>query len=111
MHKPSPPGAQRPKKMPKYQVIAHRGTITRAPELTEAAFRWARNSAADYLELDVHRTKDGQFEVVRLRLLHTQRRPPVAPEPEVVPLCAITLILQASFFNVGAGGDDCGDEK
>ena len=39
-------------------VIAHRGTIYWAPELTEAAFRWARNTGADYMELDVHRSED-----------------------------------------------------
>ena len=44
--------------MPDNAVIAHRGTIYWAPELTEAAFRWARNTGADYLELDVHRSKD-----------------------------------------------------
>lgn len=44
--------------MPDNAVIAHRGTIYWAPELTEAAFRWARNTGADYMELDVHRTKD-----------------------------------------------------
>src|SRR5690606_2414892 len=57
------------KKMPKCPVIAHRGTIYWAPELTEAAFRWARNSAADYLELDVHRTKDGQLVVMHDKTL------------------------------------------
>lgn len=40
-------------------VIAHRGTIYHAPELTEAAFRWARNTGADYVELDVRYSKDG----------------------------------------------------
>jgi glycerophosphoryl diester phosphodiesterase len=44
--------------MPENAVIAHRGTIYWAPELTEAAFRWARNAGADYVELDVHRSKD-----------------------------------------------------
>ncbi len=44
--------------MPEHTVIAHRGTIYWAPELTEAAFRWGRNTGADYLELDVHRSKD-----------------------------------------------------
>ena len=44
--------------MPDNAVIAHRGTIYWAPELTEAAFRWARNTGADYMELDVHRSKD-----------------------------------------------------
>jgi len=40
-------------------VIAHRGTIYWAPELTEAAFRWARNTGADYLEIDISFSKDG----------------------------------------------------
>jgi len=39
-------------------VIAHRGTTYWAPEETEAAFRWARNMGADYLELDLQMTKD-----------------------------------------------------
>ena len=40
-------------------VIAHRGSTFWAPEETEAAFRWARNMGADYLEVDLQRTKDG----------------------------------------------------
>ncbi|MCB8994225.1 MAG: hypothetical protein H6538_01305 [Bacteroidales bacterium] len=50
--------------MPNNAVIAHRGTIYWAPELTEASFRWARNMAADYLELDVHLSKDGVLVVM-----------------------------------------------
>ena len=45
--------------MPDNAVIAHRGTVYWAPELTESAFRWARNTGADYVELDVQRSKDG----------------------------------------------------
>jgi glycerophosphoryl diester phosphodiesterase len=44
--------------IPENTVIAHRGTVYWAPELTEASFRWARNTGADYLELDVQRSKD-----------------------------------------------------
>ncbi|MGW8180026.1 MAG: glycerophosphodiester phosphodiesterase family protein, partial [bacterium] len=44
--------------MPDNAVIAHRGTVYWAPELTEAAYRWARNAGADYVELDVRRSKD-----------------------------------------------------
>jgi glycerophosphoryl diester phosphodiesterase len=44
--------------MPDNAVIAHRGTVYWAPELTEAAYRWARNAGADYVELDVQRSKD-----------------------------------------------------
>jgi len=47
------------KYMPENAVIAHRGTVYWAPELTESAFRWARNTGADYVELDVQRSKDG----------------------------------------------------
>ncbi len=39
-------------------VIAHRGSTYWAPEETEAAFRWARNIGADYLEFDLQMTKD-----------------------------------------------------
>ena len=42
----------------KDMVIAHRGTTYWAPEETEAAFLWARNIGADYLEFDVQLTKD-----------------------------------------------------
>ena len=45
--------------LPRNIVIAHRGTTYWAPEETEAAMRWARNIGADYLELDLQRTKDG----------------------------------------------------
>lgn len=44
--------------LPRNIVIAHRGTTYWAPEETEAAMRWARNTGADYLELDLQRTKD-----------------------------------------------------
>ena len=40
-------------------IIAHRGSTFWTPEETEAAFRWARNMGADYLEIDVQRSKDG----------------------------------------------------
>ncbi len=45
--------------LPADLVIAHRGTTFWAPEETEAAMRWARNIGADYLELDLQRTRDG----------------------------------------------------
>ena len=45
--------------IPKQSVIAHRGTCIWAPENSEAAMRWARNSGADYLECDLQRTSDG----------------------------------------------------
>ena len=36
-------------------IIAHRGSTFWAPEETEAAFRWARNMGADYLEIDIQK--------------------------------------------------------
>ena len=53
--------------MPENAVIAHRGTIYWAPELTEAAFRWARNTGSDYMELDVQRSKDGVLIIIHDR--------------------------------------------
>ena len=40
-------------------IIAHRGSTFWTPEETEAAFRWARNMGADYLEVDIQRSSDG----------------------------------------------------
>ncbi|PCH50310.1 MAG: hypothetical protein COC22_05925 [Flavobacteriaceae bacterium] len=40
-------------------IIAHRGSTFWTPEETEAAFRWARNMGADYLECDIQKTSDG----------------------------------------------------
>ena len=45
--------------VPKYAVMAHRGSTFWAPEETEAAWRWAREMGADYLESDLQCTKDG----------------------------------------------------
>lgn len=64
MPQPANQVAEIQKYTPVNTVIAHRGTIYWAPELTEAAFRWARNTGADYLELDVQRTKDGVLVII-----------------------------------------------
>jgi len=45
--------------VPHPAVIAHRGAAYDAPEETRPAFLLARELGADYLELDVQRTKDG----------------------------------------------------
>ena len=44
-------------------VTAHRGFSTAAPENTLAAFQAALDSGADYIELDVQLTKDGELVV------------------------------------------------
>ena len=85
------------KLMPDHTVIAHRGTIYWAPELTEAAFRWARNSGADYLELDVHRTKDDHLVVMHDKTLkRTTNVGEIFPGRESDPIGTFTLdeILQ-----------------
>ncbi len=46
------------KTIPYHVVIAHRGASYLAPEETAPAFMLARDLGADYLELDVQRTKD-----------------------------------------------------
>lgn len=46
------------------KVWAHRGYSSRAPENTLAAFRLAAEAGAEGLELDVHRTKDGEVVVI-----------------------------------------------
>lgn len=39
--------------------MAHRGSTFWTPEETEAAYRWAREIGADYLECDLQVSKDG----------------------------------------------------
>ncbi|MFA6294359.1 MAG: glycerophosphodiester phosphodiesterase family protein, partial [Victivallales bacterium] len=45
-------------------VTAHRGNSSRYPENTIAAFKSALVTGADWIELDVRRTKDGQIVVI-----------------------------------------------
>ena len=44
-------------------ILGHRGSPRRARENTVAAFRMAREDGADGVELDVHRTQDGELVV------------------------------------------------
>ncbi|MCM3568536.1 glycerophosphodiester phosphodiesterase family protein [Neobacillus mesonae] len=43
------------------KIIAHRGASGLAPEHTMAAYQLAKEQGADYLELDIHMTKDGKL--------------------------------------------------
>lgn len=45
--------------IPRPAVIAHQGASFDAPESTAAAYKVARDLGADYLELDLQRSKDG----------------------------------------------------
>lgn len=86
-------------------VIAHRGTTFWAPEETEAAFRWARNMGADYLEIDLQRTKDGFLLALHDdNLRRTSNIESILPGREDLPVSAFTLAeLRAldagSWFN------------
>ena len=57
------PVPAKPQRFP-VAVIAHRGFSKVAPENTLSAFKAAIDAEADVLELDVHRTKDGQVIVM-----------------------------------------------
>lgn len=46
------------------EVMAHRGCSYNAPENTMLAFENAVDSMADYIELDVHETRDGEIVVI-----------------------------------------------
>jgi glycerophosphoryl diester phosphodiesterase len=86
-------------------VFAHRGASRRAPENTLAAFRLARASGADGVELDVRRTSDGELvvhhdpDVAGFGLLvdHTyarlqDERPGVPTLVEVLDACAGMIV-------------------
>ena len=45
-------------------VVAHRGASAAFPENTLDAFRGARDLGADWIELDVHLSRDGQLIVI-----------------------------------------------
>lgn len=78
--------------LPRNIVIAHRGTTYWAPEETEAAMRWARNIGADYLELDLQRTKDGVLIALHdVNLRRTTNVEEVFPERADEPVSEFTL--------------------
>ncbi|MGZ7458518.1 glycerophosphodiester phosphodiesterase [Pseudomonas sp. Ma2-10] len=56
---PSPTALATRAGIPHPAVIAHRGASFDAPESTAAAYKLARDLGADYLEMDVQRSKDG----------------------------------------------------
>lgn len=57
------PLEQQLKDLESFQVIAHRGASGHAPESTMAAYELAHEWGADYLELDVQLTSDGELVV------------------------------------------------
>jgi glycerophosphoryl diester phosphodiesterase len=88
-------------KLPDHLVIAHRGTTYWAPEETEAAMRWARNVGADYLELDLQRTKDGYLIALHDdSLLRTTNCKEVFPDRSDHPVSSFTY---AELLQMDAG--------
>lgn len=87
--------------IPKDIVIAHRGTTYWAPEETEMAYRWARNIGADYLEVDVQRTKDGVLLALHDDLLiRTTNIENIYPELSEMPSSNFTF---EELMNLDAG--------
>ncbi|MDI3396663.1 glycerophosphodiester phosphodiesterase [Pseudomonas sp. V88_4] len=56
---PSPAALAASEGIPRPAVIAHRGASFDAPESTAASYKLARDLGADYLEMDLQRSKDG----------------------------------------------------
>lgn len=91
--------------IPRPAVIAHRGASFDAPESTAAAYKVARDLGADYLELDLQRSKDGVL--FALHDNNLQRTTDVAskfPERKDSPANAFTLaelktLDAGSWFN------------
>ncbi len=86
-------------------IIAHRGDSFHAPESTIPAYLLACKMGADYLELDLQRTKDGQLIALHdNNLKRTTNVEDVYPQRAAEPVSAFTLEeLQAldtgSWFN------------
>jgi glycerophosphoryl diester phosphodiesterase len=86
-------------------VIAHRGASFDAPESTAAAYKLARDLGADYLEMDLQRSKDGVL--FALHDNNLQRTTDVAtrfPERKDSPANAFTMaelktLDAGSWFN------------
>jgi glycerophosphoryl diester phosphodiesterase len=73
-------------------VIAHRGASYDAPESTKPAYLLARELGADYLELDLQRTRDGVLVVVHDdELSRTSNVAERFPERSKSPVSAFTL--------------------
>ncbi|RLD13110.1 MAG: glycerophosphodiester phosphodiesterase, partial [Caldiserica bacterium] len=54
-------------------IIAHRGASRYAPENTIPAFKLAEEMKADFIELDIHMTKDGELVVLHPFLIRNMK--------------------------------------
>lgn len=91
--------------IPYRAVIAHRGLSYDAPEETRPAFMLARDVGADYLELDLQRTRDGQLIALHdTDLTRTTNIEDVFPDRADDPVSQFTLaeikqLDAGSWFN------------
>jgi glycerophosphoryl diester phosphodiesterase len=77
--------------VPVNTVVAHRGSTYWVPEETEAAFRWARNIGADYLEADLQITSDGVIMALHdVELKRTSNIEEVFPDRADMPASSFT---------------------
>jgi glycerophosphoryl diester phosphodiesterase len=92
-------------------IIGHRGTTFWAPEETEAAFRWARNMGADYLEIDLQRTKDGFLLALHDgNLRRTSNIESILPGREDLPVSVFTL-TELRALDAGSWFNDASPEN
>ncbi|WP_176510994.1 glycerophosphodiester phosphodiesterase [Pseudomonas faucium] len=83
-------------------VIAHRGASYDAPESTKPAYLLARQLGADYLEVDLQRTRDGVLVVVHDdELSRTSNVAERFPERSKSPVSAFTL-AELKSLDVGS---------
>ncbi|OYQ04537.1 glycerophosphodiester phosphodiesterase [Pseudomonas mandelii] len=104
-NEPSPTALATRLGIPHPAVIAHRGASYDAPESTAASYKLARDLGADYLEMDLQRSKDGVL--FALHDNNLQRTTDVAtkfPDRKDSPANAFTLaelktLDAGSWFN------------
>jgi glycerophosphoryl diester phosphodiesterase len=85
---------------PRPRVMAHRGASGEYPENTMPAFRAAVDAEADYIELDVHCTRDGEVVVV-----HDDRLSRIASDNRLIgEMTMVELEAVDAAFNFSRDG-------
>lgn len=85
------------------EVTAHRGASAFYPENTMAAFRGARDMGADWVELDVQQSKDGQIFV--MHDTNTKRTTGVDGNTWEMTYAEIAELDAGSFFSEAFAGE------
>jgi glycerophosphoryl diester phosphodiesterase len=102
---PSPEAIAKANHIPRPAVIGHRGASYDAPESTRASYLLARDLGADYLEMDLQRTKDGQLIALHdTKLTRTTDIASKFPDRQDQPVSQFTLaelktLDAGSWFN------------